>query len=667
MYYTGLGQSLATDPYQYVFHARNKILSGEADPYDYPRWTVYEHSLTSLAAYIWFSIAGVSMKNANMVGVVLSLGGLLFLCLGLARHHRPWVVAATALCYGINITLITYGRLPYLENGLVFIAGLLFFVYARFGDRAWGLIVSGALVALATFTGKLFGVLLLPALMLAVFLSPGPGRVRRTLPAAGAFVVAGAVVVLALYGRDITVAFSYAGEQAYGIKGFPAGLMSPWGFFEHLVWFGFKNRLFYRSPDLLMFLLCGGFMLAVFVNTRERLKGLPPTTRLSLIWAAVVYLGLMPHAYSPVRYSLLLIPAIIISVFTLADHLLGQKKIAAGRLGITATILLTLLFWFGLYQVVANVFYFNITPYRLLAWATLPGGILLALAARYLAIKQFLRLSRRTLVAGIVAMVALSAVTNAFRIRRLDYLEHNFNIREACEDVGCILGPDAIISGPYAPALTIDNEVKSFIYLFGVAEVDSTLFDRFPITHLAVDISNFNEAVASYPQLAQAPVVARYWIRDYEVMLLNISEIFANPRARAYQESGYETAAEYIRQNNVDSALVELARYRQFHPVTKSVGRLLAECFWRTGRYEESMRSWERLAAMYPTDFHIQLSAGQAFLAAGMLSGNQALTGAARRYMMRGVQVNRYRGDYANRIYSETMQTFEQQRSGGEP
>ena len=51
MYYSGLGQSLSTDAAQYVHHARNKILFDDFDPFNYPRWTVYQHSLTSLVSY----------------------------------------------------------------------------------------------------------------------------------------------------------------------------------------------------------------------------------------------------------------------------------------------------------------------------------------------------------------------------------------------------------------------------------------------------------------------------------------------------------------------------------------------------------------------------------------------------------------------------------------
>ncbi|TET95450.1 MAG: hypothetical protein E3J26_02790, partial [Candidatus Zixiibacteriota bacterium] len=294
MYYSGLGQSLSTDPAQYVFHARNQALFGQSDPYDYPRWTVYQHSLTSLVGHIWFSVAGVSLKQANMVGVILSLGGLLLLILGLARHHRPWVTTAVALCFVLNVTLLTYGRLSYLENGLIFIAALVFFVYSWWGDRIWGMALAGGLVAVTMLAGKLFGALLLPALVLSALFSGHARRWKLTVTAIGAFLLTSVGTILLLYGRDMKAALGYIGEQSYGLRGFPEGLSSPWGFFEHLISYGFINHLFYIDPDLLLFLFAGVFLLILHLNRGCKISVLSPATVFSMFWLLAAIVGLMP-------------------------------------------------------------------------------------------------------------------------------------------------------------------------------------------------------------------------------------------------------------------------------------------------------------------------------------------------------------------------------------
>ncbi|MDH4034769.1 MAG: hypothetical protein OEV80_13330, partial [candidate division Zixibacteria bacterium] len=582
MYYSGLGQSLATDPAQYVHHARNQVLYDDWDPFDYPRWTVYQHSLTSAVGWLVFSVWGVSGENAGVVGMVLSLGGLLFFLLGIFRHCRSWVTAAVALCFVINVTLLTYGRLSYLENGLILIAAIFFFVYCWFGHKLWGLVLSALLVAAATFTGKLFGALLLPALLLAVFWSGRPGRYRQMALTFCAYAVGSVLIVLLLYGGNFSAAFSYVGEQSYGLRGFPAGLSSPWGFFEHLIGYGFQNRMFYLDPDLFMFVLVAGLVMILF-KRGDNEKPLSPLIRLSASWLGIVLLGLMPLNYSPLRYALFLIPAIIVLVFALIDGLVSKRQLTPTIPGKPDFVLLALLFWFALYHIVGNVFYFNNTPYRMLTWGCLPAAVLLVWAMRRALVKYDFKISRKVVVVSILLMIGLSGLANGFRIRRVHYLDHNFNLMEANAGISEIVGRNAVISGPYGPALTLNTKLKSFIHLFGVADVDSTLFDRQPITHLAVDVSNLTVAARDYPQLEGLQPVATYWIRDTEVKLFNISKNFNNPQAAQYEPSLYEQAQVYLQHNHLDSAQLELTRHHAEHPLTKSSGQLQIDIYMRTG------------------------------------------------------------------------------------
>jgi len=663
MYFSGLGQSLATDPAQYVHHARNKVLFNDWDPFDYPRWTVYEHSLVSLVGFIVFSLAGVSSSSAGTVGVLLSLSGLLFFLLGLFRHCRAWVLPAVALGYVINVTLLTYGRLSFLENGLLFIASLFFFVYCRFGRRTWGVILAALLVALATFTGKLFGALLLPALLLAVFVSHRDTRWRMMGTAIGVYVVSSVLLVLALYGSDLSVAFGYVGEQSYGLRGFPAGLSSPWGFFEDLIGYGFQNRMYYLDPDLFMFLLAAGAVLILIVRGGGERYSLSPPAVLSAVWVGVVIMGLMPLNYSPLRYALLLIPAVIILCFSLMDLLLSKGKTTVVAPGWSSTGLLGLLFWFALYHIVGNVFYFNNAPYRTLTWGCLPAAIVLALAARYGLARYRLNLGRTTVLTIMLVMVGLSVLANTFRIRRAHYLEHNFNLLEANEDISAILNPEAVISGPYGPALTIDTDLKTFIHLFGVVDLDSTLFDRWPVTHIAVDTSNLIEAVRSYPRLEGLYPVTSWWIRDTEVKLFRISDLFSNTRAKGYQPSRYEKAVAHLSENRLDSALIEIEQHLAAHEMTKSSGRLLVDIMLRTGRNEDALRLVSTLTNKYPTDFSVQMMCGKVCFLLASVTQDRSLMSLAYTYLDRGVKVNRFKAGYATQVVQEMMQRLQQRQA----
>ena len=229
-YFSGIGQSLITDPAQYTFHARNKVLFDEFDPYEYPRWTVYQHSITSLTAYIWFSIAGSSLEESNMVGVFLSIGALILILLGIGRHHRFWVIPVVTFIFLINVFLFTHGRVSYLENGLLFYSALLFFIYSYWGNKIWGALLAGLIIAAAALTGKLFGFLLLPVLILTIYFSKSTIKWKLIGAGFGSFVVSSLILIFLLYGSDFGAAIGYLGEQAYGLRGFPEGLRSPWGF-----------------------------------------------------------------------------------------------------------------------------------------------------------------------------------------------------------------------------------------------------------------------------------------------------------------------------------------------------------------------------------------------------------------------------------------------------
>ncbi len=64
-----------------------------------------------------------------------------------------------------------------------------------------------------------------------------------------------------------------------------------------------------------------------------------------------------------------------------------------------------------------------------------------------------------------------------------------------------------------------------------MAHIDTALFNNYPITHLALDKTNLDEAIKHYPKMKDAEPIAIYWIRDVKVHIYNISKMFHNPQA----------------------------------------------------------------------------------------------------------------------------------------
>ena len=652
MYYSGLGQSLATDPFHLVFHARNEALFGESDPFDYPRWTVYEHSLVSMVGRICFSMIGVSRVNANLVGVVLSFAGLLFLLLAVFRYHSRWVGAAVTLVFVGNITLLTHGRLPYLETAIIFWASLVMFVFSRWGHRAWGAALSGVLVSFAMLTGKLFGAVLLGPVVLSLLFSDVRSRYTNAICSVAGFLIGSAGLVAILYGENFSSARAYIMEQSHGLYGTPEGLTSPWAFVESIISYGFTNRLYNLDPDLGLMLMAGGFMIVML--GLKSIRTLSPVTRFALFWIVCATIGLAPLNYSPIRYTLLLIPAIIVFGFTILDR--DDDKLKRRHLGWGEFAVLVFVSWFGLYHLIGNSFYYFPVPGRWLIWATLPGAIGLALLVRFLAGRGKFTLGRRSIVTIAIVLVSVSVVNNGIRYWEFHIYDRAFQIKEANEDLAQILGPGAVVSGSYGTTLTFNTKVKSFIHLFGVATVDSTLFDRQPITHLAVDVDNYVEAVAAYRDLELIPPTASYYVCNYKVRILDISQRFANRVANAYVQSDYERAMQLFHQGQYDSAYVLADRFFRKHPDSKSIRLLMADLLMVQGRNSDVLQLMIRTADMFPTDFYVQAQCGRLIQQIGLRQNDPSMSARADRYYERAVAANHTRGEFVDDLRRDVIE-----------
>jgi len=294
----------------------------------------------------------------------------------------------------------------------------------------------------------------------------------------------------------------------------------------------------------------------------------------------------------------------------------------------------------------------------MLTWTTIAVVPLVLLFGQLFLKKRKFKIGRIWLVGAMVFILALSLVVNGFRIRRLHYLDNAFTIAEATEDLGQILGDNAVLSGPYAAGLTLGNNLPSFIHLFGVAHVDSTLFDRYPVTHLAVDISNIEEAVKAYPQIGLLKTITTYWIRDVEVRVFNISQAFKNPIANQYQPSHYEKAVEYYHASNLDSAVAELELHFAKHKGTRSPELLSCDVLWKRNQYQLAITLMRRFAEKYRRDWNVQMQTAKMIQVVAMMQESNQLLAESRDYYERAALANRFRGGEANQTYTNLLQTI---------
>lgn len=666
LHFFRLSQSLATDPALYTYHAKNRVLFDEADPMDDTRWILFEKSFAGFLATSWFRAVGISIPHGRQVGMALTFAGFLLLLAGIWRHHRPWVAAAVAAVLATNILLFVYGTYPFLEISLLFFSGLVFFTYSLWGDRWWGLVLSGIGIAAATFAGKIFGIILLPVLIgCELVTAPVGSRLKRSGIALGAFVVASVILVTLLYGSHFTDAFGFLKEQAYGAKGLPQGLSSPWQFVAFLLIYGYHNELYLACPDLLWSFVVAGTLLMIGLSNKGRfLQRIPRTTLFALGWVLFTWVGLAPLHFSPVRYSLTFIPALTVLCFTLINSMQSLEpkwKVAFGwwpamGVGIVGWVLTAQLALRFTHNVTTD---FVPTSYMV---STLPAGLICMVTARFLFTRLKLHLNRTVLGVTATVTVLVALVASALGYSSMGLGKRSYQITTANADIASLLGPGAVLSGPYAAALTQENGINAHLHFFGEAWSDSSWLVKLPITHLAVDGPNSEKAFAQSRSLESAEPITTYVLGRNEVSVFNISQIYDNPAANAYKASRYEQAVRYFNTFQYDSAMVTLSDEPEVLGRSRSAALLYTRSMFRLNLYDDALHNYQRLRLSYPTDFTISLEAANAVHQVSEIRGDSALYNLAMALYEQAVAMNPLETAYINRMAMETHEHFEKQR-----
>jgi hypothetical protein len=665
--FSGISQSLSTDPALYTYHARNRILFGQADPLGDSRWIPFEKSFAGLLATGWFWVTSPNIEHGRQVGIFLSFAALILFLLALWKHHRPWVVAAVAFVCLTNCILYVYGRYPFLEISLMFFAGLVFFFYSRWGDRWWGIGLAVCGVALATITGKIFGVLLLPALMAADWVSSAKGtRLRRLGMMAALFVVVSTLLAVLLYGSDLSNALGFLREKTYESRGIPTGLSSPWALVESVITFGFRSGLYVHSPELLGYLTVAfGLLIIGRYNRPKLLTELPRTTLFALFWVLCTWLGMAPQAMCPTRYLLTFVPAVVLLFFSLIDFVHSRSDLwqirftwlQAVGVGVTAWVVATQLFMRWWFAGETQFDYAKCVAYGL------PLGVAAVLFARFLFERFHLRLKSWFLIGILMISLAGTIGSTAYTFTRTGLSERQYSILTANTDLGLLLGPGAVVSGPYAAAFTQQNQIMSHPHFYGDSWSDSSLFVRLPITHLAVDRTNFDKARQQSRSLESARPVTGYWIGPHEIMIFRISQVYDNPAANRYQNSPYEQASVLYDANQYDSALAVLSAYPDLVKNSRSAALVYARAGFKADLDTEAVHNYMVLHRLYPTDFQVTFEAANALHQIGEIRGDSALVGVAQSLYEEASRINPRQGQKVLDLYNQTVDYFKSLRA----
>jgi len=607
LFFKGYTQAHLTDPYHLTHFARNEVLFDRWNPYDFHRWDIFKYSLISGVSYLVFSIGGVSRITANLSALVLNLSGLFFFVAGLWRYRPRIENHITLIIVLVGSMLFFYGRLPFLENGLIAISGLAFFIFARYHNRPWGQLLVGLLIALAALGGKLFGFILLgPAVLTCLIYYRRAGIRPSLLILAGA---AGGIVLYALifFGGDFGIMKSYYLEQTVGLYGTPGGFKSPVSFFVKLLTYGAGTGFFSLSP--FMVILTAVALIVIFLQRLPDRPLGPETLPLVFagLWLVCGVVGLAPFNYRPLRYAVFLFPPMAaIIAFTLAGLAEKKPEFRLRRPYLALPVIFFLL-WYILTQV---TIYFaadandsargqEAFPYTLAASLVIVGAVYVWLR------RKDRLLPRPVLMAVLVPLAAAMLVNQSLMIYQglawpRDYLRQ-FN-RELSE----LVDEKAVISGPYGRAFTIDNDLGGIIYYFGLARVEFDLFDRFPISHVISDGDNWQRGQRDFPFLKDALLLTLFTMRDFSAGLYRIP-------GSPVPLTEYEKGLVFLETEQPDSALYYLETFHRRYPDNLTGAMALARAYIFDGNLDKHLESLQALAEQYPDNLRVHVFCSRAY------------------------------------------------------
>ncbi len=634
-------QDVATDPPQYTYFARNQVLWGDWDLFGHNRFPFFYKSFTTVSSFVVFSVFGPGRFQANLVAVILSLLTMVFLFLALRKVFSKRAAFLSLFFLGINFVFLMYGRNPFLEISASFLLVLGFYFMVSSFKRSELLIPSGICFAAGIFFGKTMAAFILPACAVVLLLwtferfssSDRKINLKPVVFFGSGFLVVTLLWILFSYLPAKREVAGYLGEQAFGLYGFPVALESIWGFVSAL--FSFGRDLFYRMP--VVFLLSSLGLLLFFRDgdsVRELARRRDDRSKVKfflVLWFLVCFFLLMVLNYRPLRYQFYLIPPMC----ALAGFWLDSLFSGFASRNRPPKILFWIVFIVAATFFVNNVMatYHRLSQKQIQLGSSLAISVVLALligalyfwrsAGSKKASKGEASLRSAKLKLGQRGLIMLVLILISLVVNGGQYVSWasspTYSLNRSSIDLGKILSKEAVLSGPYGPALVWDNRLKNVIHMFGVTKPDPELFHTYPITHLALERGgNRDRAFKDYPEVMnQARIVTTYWLRNIPVDIYRIGEWTGNPKTAGYSLSDFERAKTLIDGGEIDSALTLLEEFVSHTPDNYSAYQALTEIYFGMEEFEKAALSSEKAIEFNPTDFVAHQQLGSVYFSLG--------------------------------------------------
>jgi hypothetical protein len=304
----------------------------------------------------------------------------------------------------------------------------------------------------------------------------------------------------------------------------------------------------------------------------------------------------MPFQYRPLRYGLFLyLPMAALAANAVAVIMQEKFSLKINYRWLTLSIIFLTLFHLG---VQAWMYFGSFGKKFTTGVSGLPFAFLIALILTgliYLAVKKR-SLSRKPVAIAVVIIFLAFFANQGFLLGNHCFLKTNSLLSRYSKDLSLIVGEDAVLTGPYGATLTTDNHLKNIIYMFGLANVEKDLIEKFNITHIATDNSNWQRAVVDYPSLKSAVRIAQMPIRNMIIDIYRVPGSLKEP-------TDFEKGSIFLSQANVDSAYYYFSNFSAANPLN-DFGRIhLAFTAMSRDSIDESIEIINALVADRPDDY----------------------------------------------------------------
>ena len=633
-------QDLSTDPPHYTTYARNKVLWGSWDLYGNVRYVFFLKSATSLLSFIFYKFLGVGRWQANLVSVSLSILTLIFLYLSLARLKNKLVGLLGTFFLAVNYIFLMYSRSPFMENVMVFFIVLGFYFLTCQTRKPLFWFLAGASIAISILFGKMLALFMAPIFLGLVLFEAWDDRSQKNLkkrvfPSLSFLAGVLGVSLFWLFFSYLPATKQVAGymsEITTGLYGKPQALGSVSDFLNFLFSFGGVTRVFYNIPvgtDLFfrmpaLFILASFFLLFYFSfnfkwdDLLDKTKSSAKFEFFFVFWLILGVLALMLWNYRPLRYQISLIPPLcVLAAFGLV-HFLDPHTKKKNKINK----------WFWIFFVpLCSWMIFHLISFLLkIEKSTANFNKVLALSfvislvcvfAYYFVVGRrkgiFLGAIPRIVIAALIILISLFVNLGQY----ISWAESpQYSLWYSSQDLGKILSPEAVISGPYSSPLMLENKFKHVLHIFLAFGVDENFFLKFPITHLALERGgNRDNAFKQYPQvMKEAKIVTTYWLRNIPVDIYRIAEWTGHPEADKYHLSDFEKAKLLIEEGQIDSAILMLNQFVSQYPQNFSGYKILAQIYYGRNDFEKAISFFKKASRFDPTNFLAHQFLGAVYL-----------------------------------------------------